>query len=87
VENREPQRSRRERDVAEFLARRDEALSQAREEARERIERVGEEEAVCDALVALAHPEASPWRQHRERLPETITGGRIPDVGAAARRA
>jgi hypothetical protein len=83
VENREPQRSRRERDVAEFLARRDEALSQARE----RIERVGEEEAVCDALVALAHPEASPWRQHRERLPETITGGRIPDVGAAARRA
>jgi hypothetical protein len=87
LESREPRRARRERDVAEFLARREEALSQARAEARERIERVGEEEAVCDALVALAHPEASPWRRHRERLAETIAGGRIPDVGAAARRA
>jgi hypothetical protein len=79
--------SRRERDVAEFLARRDQVLSLARTEARERIERLGEEEAVCDALVALAHPQASPWRQHRERLSEAIASGRIPTVGAAARRA
>ena len=66
--------SRRERDIERFLARRDQQLSLAREEARERIARVGEEEAVCDALVALAHPEASPWRRHRERLSEAIAG-------------
>ena len=78
--------SRRERDIEQFLARRDQQLSLAREEARERIARVGEEEAVCDALVALAHPEASPWRRHRERLSEAIAGRRIPEVGAAARR-
>ena len=41
---------------------------------------------MCDALVALAHPEASPWRRHRERLSEAIAGRRIPEVGAAARR-
>ena len=79
--------SRRERDVGEFLARRDQVLNLAREEARERIERFGEEAAVCDALVALAHPQASPWRQHRERLAEAIASGRIPTVGAGARRA
>ena len=78
--------SRRERDIEQFLARRDQQLSLAREEARERIARVGEEEAVCDALVALAHPEASAWRRHRERLSEAIAGRRIPEVGAAARR-
>jgi hypothetical protein len=79
--------SRRERDIEQFLARRDQHLSLAREEARERIARVGEEEAVCDALVALAHAEASPWRRHRERLSEAIAGRRIPAIGAAARRA
>jgi hypothetical protein len=78
--------SRRERDIEQFLAHRDQLLSLAREEARERITRVGEDEAVCDALVALAHPEASPWRRHRERLSEAIAGRRIPEVGAAARR-
>jgi hypothetical protein len=88
IAEREPGRgSRRERDVAEFLARRDEALSVARNEARERIAHFGEEEAVRDALIALAHPEASPWRRHRERLSEAIAGGRIPEIGAAARRA
>jgi hypothetical protein len=84
---RETRSSRRERDVAEFLARRDQVLSLARQEARERIERFGEEAAVCDALVALAHPEASPWRQHRDRMSDAIAGGQIPTVGAAARRA
>ena len=69
-----PRGSRRERDIERFLARRDQQLSLAREEARERIARVGEEDAVCDALVALAHPEASPWRRHRERLSEAIAG-------------
>ena len=81
------QSSRRDRDVAEFLARRDQVVSLARNEARERIERFGEEEAVRDALIALAHPQASPWRQHRERLSEAISTGRIPTIGAAARRA
>ena len=79
--------SRRKRDVAEFLERRDDKLSLAREEAKERIARLGEEEAVHDALMALAHPEASPWQQHRERLCEAIDSRRIPDIGAAARRA
>ena len=82
-----PRGRRRERDIERFLARREQQLSLAREEARERIARVGEEDALCDALVALAHPEASPWRRHRERLSQAIAGGRIPDVGAAARRA
>ena len=85
---RRPTRSlRRERDVAEFLARRDQAVSLARTEARERIERFGEEQAVRDALTALAHPQASRWRQHRERLSEAISTGQIPTIGAAARRA
>lgn len=79
--------ARREHDIAEFLQRRDEKVAVAREEAGERIARVGEEEAVHDALIALAHPEASPWQQHRERLCEAIATGRIPEIGAAARRA
>jgi len=88
VAERRPARSlRRERDVAQFLARRDEVVSMARKEARERIERFGEEEAVRDALIALAHPQASPWRQHRERVSEALSTGQIPTIGAAARRA
>lgn len=79
--------ARRERDVAAFLERREERLNLAREEARERIARLGEEEAVNDALGALAHSQASPWRRHREQLAEAIAGRRIPEVGAAARRA
>jgi hypothetical protein len=85
---RRPARSlRRERDVAEFLARRDQAVSLARTEAGERIERFGDEQAVRDALIALAHPQASRWRQHRERLSEAMSTGQIPTIGAAARRA
>jgi hypothetical protein len=79
--------ARRQRDIAEFLERRDGKLRLAREEAKERIARLGEEETVHDALIALAHPEASPWQQHRERLGEAIAARRIPEIGAAARRA
>jgi hypothetical protein len=79
--------ARRERDIAEFLERRTEKLSLARQEANERIARLGEEETVHDALMALAHPEASPWQQHRERLCEAIATRRIPEIGAVARRA
>lgn len=77
----------RERDVAAFLARREEVIDAARSEARERIERMGEERAVADALGALAHSGAAPWRRHREHLAEAISTGRIPPVGASARRA
>jgi predicted acylesterase/phospholipase RssA len=79
--------ARRQRDIAEFLERRAGKLSLAREEAKERIARLGEEETVHDALMALAHPEASPWQQHRERVCEAIDSRRIPEIGAAARRA
>ena len=79
--------AQRERDVAAFLARREEVIDAARVEARERIERMGEERAVADALGALAHSCAAPWRRHRERLAEAIGTGRIPAVGASARRA
>ena len=79
--------AQRERDVAAFLARREEVIDAARAEARERIERMGEERAVADALGALAHSGAAPWRRHRERLAEAIGTGRIPAVGASARRA
>ena len=79
--------SRRERDVAGFLERRERLLREVREEARERIARDGEEQAVCDALGALAHSQAAPWAKHREWLSEAIAGGRIPPVGACARRA
>jgi hypothetical protein len=78
--------AQRERDVAAFLARREEVIAAARAEAQERIERMGEERAVADALGALAHSGAAPWRRHRERLAEAITTGRIPVVGACARR-
>jgi hypothetical protein len=81
-----PRTVRRERDIAEFLKRRDERLGMARAEAKERIALSGEEEAVCDALGALAHPQASPWHRHRERLADALATGRIPEIGAAARR-
>ena len=42
---------------------------------------------MADALGALAHSGAAPWRRHRERLAEAISTGRIPVVGACARRA
>lgn len=83
----EPFVAQRERDVAVFLARREEVIAAAQAEARERIERMGEERAVADALGALAHSGASPWRRHRECLAEAIGTGRIPPVGACARRA
>jgi hypothetical protein len=79
--------AQRERDVAAFLARREDVIDAARDEARERIERMGEERAVADALGALAHSGATPWRRHRESLAEAIGTGRIPPVGACARRA
>jgi hypothetical protein len=79
--------AQRERDVAAFLARREDVIDTARAEARERVERMGEERAVADALGALAHSGATPWRRHRERLAEAISTGRIPPVGACARRA
>jgi hypothetical protein len=78
--------AQRERDVAAFLARREDVIAAARDEARERIERMGEERAVADALGALAHSGAAPWRRHREGLAEAISTGRIPAVGACARR-
>ena len=79
--------AQRERDVAAFLARREDVIDTARAEARERVERMGEERAVADALGALAHSGATPWRRHRESLAEAISTGRIPAVGACARRA
>jgi hypothetical protein len=79
--------ARRERDIAEFLERREQKVRLAREEAKERIARLSEEEAVHDALIKLAHSQASRWRQHRERLCEAIGSRRIPEIGAAARRA
>jgi hypothetical protein len=79
--------AQRERDVTAFLARREEVVAAALAEARERIERMGEERATADALGALAHSGAAPWRRHRERLAEAIGTGRIPAVGASARRA
>src|ERR1700733_10998227 len=87
VEECKPFVAQRERDVAAFLARREEVIDAARAEARERIERMGEERAVADALGALAHSGATPWRRHRERLADAIGTGRIPRVGASARRA
>ena len=78
---------RRNRDIAEFLKRRDGKVDLAREEGKERIARLGEDDAVHDALMALAHPEASRWQQHRERLSQAIATRRIPEIGAAARRA
>jgi hypothetical protein len=87
TEERKPFVPQRERDVAAFLARREEVIAAARVEAQERIERMGEDRAVADALGALAHSGAAPWRRHREQLAEAITTGGIPRVGACARRA
>jgi hypothetical protein len=87
AQERKPFVAQRERDVAAFLARREEVIAAARDEARERIERMGEERAVADALGALAHSGAAPWRRHREGLAEAISTGRVPPVGACARRA
>ena len=87
ADERKPFVAQRERDVAAFLARRDEVIAAARAEARVRIERMGEDRAVADALGALAHSAAAPWQRHRERLAEAIGKGRIPAVGACARRA
>ena len=84
---RAPGVARRDREISEFLERRQETLTLARAEAGERIARSGEERAVCDALGALAHSQASPWSQHRERLSAAIADGRIPQIGAAARAA
>jgi hypothetical protein len=83
----EPFVAQRERDVAAFLARREEVITAARAEAHDRIERIGEERAVADALGALAHSGAAPWGRHRERLGDAISTGRIPVVGGCARRA
>jgi hypothetical protein len=57
--------SRRERDVAEFLERRMELITGARREAGERIERLGEDAALRDALGALAHSGAAPCKTPR----------------------
>ena len=84
---RAPGMARRDREISEFAERRQETLTPAPEEARERIARSGEERAVCDALGALAHSQASPWSPQRERLSAAISGGRIAEIGAAARRA
>ena len=84
---RAPGVARRDREITAFLERRQETLTLAREQARERITRSGEAQAVSDALGALAHSQASPWSPHRERLSAAIADGRIPEIGAAARRA
>lgn len=66
--------SRRDRDVAEFLARREQVLAMARAEAGDRIRRQGEQTAVTDALAAMAHSGAAPWPAHRERLDDEPGG-------------
>ena len=78
--------SRRERDIAAFRERRRQAAEEAREEARKRIARTGELACVADALTALAHPAARPWDTERQELERALRGGRIVEVGAAARR-
>jgi hypothetical protein len=84
---REPRLSRRERDLAAFRERRRQTLEEVRTEARRRIAHAGEPASVADALAALEHPEARPWRAQREQLEAAIATGRIVEVGAAARRA
>jgi hypothetical protein len=79
--------SRRDRDLAEFRERRQEAADAAREEAGTRIARGGELASVADALAALTHPAAAPWLEEREQLERALCGGRVSDVGAEARRA
>ena len=80
-------RPRRERDIAAFRERRQQAADEARAEARERIARAGELACVADALGALAHPGARPWDAERHELERAIETGRIVEVGAAARHA
>ena len=80
-------RPRRERDIAAFRERRQQAADEARAEARERIARAGELACVADALAALAHPGARPWDAERHELERAIETGRIVEIGAAARRA
>ena len=80
-------RPRRERDIAAFRERRQQAADEARAEARERIARAGELACVADALAALAHPGARPWDAERQELERALESGRIVEVGAAARRA
>jgi len=84
---RTPRRSQRDRDLAAFRERRQQTLAEARAEARSRIVRAGELASVADALAALEHPGAEPWRAERQQLEAAIATGRIVDVGAAARRA
>ena len=79
--------SRRDRDLAAFRERRQQAADAAREEARARIDRAGELASVADALAALGHPAAAPWTAEREQLERAIETGRFSEVGAEARRA
>ena len=82
-----PRRPRRESDIAAFQERRRQAAEEARAEARERIARTGEPASVADALAALAHPGAADWCTQWRELEQALEGGRIVEVGAAARRA
>ena len=82
-----PRRPRRESDIAAFRERRRQAAEEARAEARERIARTGEPACVADALAALAHPGAADWCTEWRELEQALAGGRIVEVGAAARRA
>jgi hypothetical protein len=82
----EPRQSRRERDLVAFHERRQQMLAEARSEARGRIARAGELSSVADALAAIEHPEAGPWRAELEQLEAAIATGRIVEVAAAARR-
>jgi hypothetical protein len=77
----------RERDIAEFRDRRQDAASGARREARARVARAGEPGAVADALAATSPQLAPWWRREREQLDAALAGGRVAEVGAAARRA
>jgi len=77
---------RRPRDIAAFRERRRQTADEARAEARERIAQTGELACVADALAALAHPAATAWEAERQELEQALQGGRIVDVGAAARR-
>jgi hypothetical protein len=82
-----PRRLRRESDIAAFRERRRQAAEEARAEARQRIARMGEPACVADALAALAHPGAADWCTEWRELEQALEGGRVIEVGAAARRA
>jgi hypothetical protein len=79
--------SRRERGIAEFRGRRRNAVSGGRREARARVARAGERAAVADALAAISPQLAPCWRREREQLDAALAGGRVAEVGVAARRA